>query len=106
MNKATEIKSEIKQMIISVIPDAEVILFGSRARNTHQTESDWDVLVLTSIYETIPYTLEKKLAEKMLDVELKYGTSISTFTYNKEYWKKRGSASSLYVSVAKEGVLL
>ncbi len=37
----------IKQNVLEVDPQAEVWLYGSRARGTANEESDWDVLVLT-----------------------------------------------------------
>lgn len=33
--------------VLEVVPDAGVILFGSRARKEAREESDWDILVLT-----------------------------------------------------------
>lgn len=106
MKTSIEIKSAIKDIIKEILPDAEVILFGSRARGNYEKESDWDVLILTNAFENIPYSLEKTISEKLLDLELETGISISNFVYNRNYWESRGKASSLYVSVSKEGVVL
>ena len=37
----------LKQKIKEVEPSAEIILYGSRARNTAKKHSDWDFLVLS-----------------------------------------------------------
>jgi predicted nucleotidyltransferase len=37
----------IKETVTSVIPGAEVILFGSRAKGTAHEHSDYDLLVIT-----------------------------------------------------------
>ena len=37
----------IKETVTSVLPGAEVILFGSRARGTAMEHSDYDLLVIT-----------------------------------------------------------
>ena len=50
----------IKTTVKSFLPDAKVLLFGSRARGDFNTDSDFDVLVITST--TFP-TKEKKNGE-------------------------------------------
>ncbi|HEY6976714.1 MAG TPA: nucleotidyltransferase domain-containing protein [Chitinophagaceae bacterium] len=37
----------IKSAILKIVPDASIILFGSRARGDWHEESDWDILILT-----------------------------------------------------------
>ncbi len=36
----------VKTAIQDVVPDAEIILYGSRARGTAHPDSDWDFLIL------------------------------------------------------------
>jgi hypothetical protein len=38
---------KIKAVVHGLIPDSRVILFGSRARNTHDERSDYDIMVVT-----------------------------------------------------------
>ena len=40
-------KARIKANVLEVNPEAEVWLYGSRARGTAREDSDWDILVLT-----------------------------------------------------------
>lgn len=42
-----EITSKVKQTVKEFDPNAEVILFGSRARGDYKKDSDWDFLILT-----------------------------------------------------------
>jgi uncharacterized protein len=37
----------IKKTILSYIPDARILLFGSRAKGNYDIESDYDLLVIT-----------------------------------------------------------
>lgn len=37
----------IKSTVNGFLPDAEVFLFGSRARGDHNIESDFDILIIT-----------------------------------------------------------
>ena len=43
-----QILISVKLKVQNVLPDATIILFGSRANNSETEESDWDILVLTN----------------------------------------------------------
>ncbi len=49
MKTDREILELIKATASKYLPDAEVLLFGSHARGEATTESDFDVLVITSL---------------------------------------------------------
>ena len=40
------IVGEIKKLKRQVLPDSQLILFGSRARNEATADSDWDMLII------------------------------------------------------------
>jgi uncharacterized protein len=45
MNQEMLLK-RVKQAVHEVEPEAEIILYGSRARDEAESESDWDFLIL------------------------------------------------------------
>ena len=45
-DKEKYILQQITKTVKSKDPGAEIILFGSRARGTAHSESDWDLLIL------------------------------------------------------------
>lgn len=47
MTNSSSIFVSIKTVVLSVLPDARVFLFGSRARGDFNRHSDYDVLVIT-----------------------------------------------------------
>jgi predicted nucleotidyltransferase len=49
MMKNKEIIEIIKQISHSYLPDAEVLLFGSRARKNASVESDYDILLIINV---------------------------------------------------------
>ena len=44
--KREELLKHVKQTIHEFEPDADIILYGSRARGDAHPESDWDFLIL------------------------------------------------------------
>jgi len=60
----------IKETVHKVFPECQVLLFGSRARQEHTTDSDYDILVLISRemkpLEKMPYraSIRKMLLQK------------------------------------------
>jgi len=65
MDNKTDI---IKSTAIHILPECDVVLFGSRARDTHEADSDFDVLLISkktlSIQEkrSLKARLRKQLA--------------------------------------------
>jgi len=99
------IASLIKNQISRKNPDADVILFGSRARGQATDESDWDILILLNINK-VDKVLEKEYREELFDVELEIGEPISTFVYSKSDWESKFRVTPLYKNIKKEGILL
>ena len=83
-----EFLNSIKTTVLSYIPDAKVLIFGSRARGDFNTHSDFDLLVVTKnnigakekmnmesrISKSLVYSLQKPfdvLLYSQQEVELK-----------------------------------
>ena len=104
MNTKGEILSKIKAYVKQVDAYAEVILFGSWARNEEREDSDWDILILL----TSPVNLkrEQKFRHKLFEFELEYGVSFSTFVYSKKEWKNKHYVTPLYQNIYQDGIKL
>jgi uncharacterized protein len=96
------ILESVKEEVHSIDPQAEVILFGSRARGDNKPDSDWDFLILL---ETPGFDKKMKheLWDKLYELELKTDTVISSLIHTKSDWQKR-SFTPLYQIIEKEGV--
>lgn len=105
MNKKTkDIAQVIRQYVNSIDPTAEVILYGSRARGDARTDSDWDILILTD--EQADLMTERKFRDKLYDLELETGESLSVFVYSKNDWHSKQRISPFYHNVIGEGIRL
>ncbi len=100
-----DILQKIKSGITSVDPDAEIYLYGSRARGDNRKDSDWDILVITQ-REIVTFDFEKDLRDPIFDIELESGEVISLLVYSRNDWITKKSISPLFNNVSKEGILI
>ncbi len=97
------ILNRIKAGISEIDPEAEVYLYGSRARGDNRTDSDWDILVITP-RKKVTLDYETDLRDPIYDIELETGQIISLLVYSELDWKTRMSYSPLFSNIKKEGV--
>ena len=103
--KSSDILKEIKRIAKEVLPKgAQLILYGSRARNEADEDSDWDLLILLDKpkiehgdYDNVLYPF----AALSWDV----GELISPVIYPKEEWGKC-SFTPFYKNVEQDGIVL
>jgi predicted nucleotidyltransferase len=94
----------IKNSILELIPDAEVILFGSRARKDNHDESDWDILVLTN--NKVTHSLKRQISDKLFYISLEFESCINTLTLNKSDWNEKFKYYPLHFEIEKDGKVI
>jgi uncharacterized protein len=82
--KSNELLNRVKSVVRDVSPDAEIILFGSRARESAVTHSDWDFLILLN--KPIDKQLEQTIKDRLYDLELETDTVLSSIIRTKQEW--------------------
>jgi len=100
--KTRNISRLIKQHVAELDPNADVVLYGSRARGDDHIDSDWDILVLTDSQSDIHS--ERRFRHKLYDLELETGESFSVLVYSKHDWHKRQNITPFYRNVSREGL--
>ena len=93
------------EIIRKHIPDARIILYGSRARGEAREDSDYDILVLTA--EKVSSDVEDAMFDETYDVLLKTDQWISIRTMDRSTWNLpvvRGSP--FYKEVNRDGIEL
>ena len=98
------ILGKVKELVKATDPEAEVIIFGSRARSDAREDSDWDILILTP--KAVNLKVEQTFRHKLFELELEYGQAISTFVYSKADWNGKHRATPFYHNVEEEGILI
>ncbi len=93
-----------KQAIHAVVPDADVILYGSRARGDAQDDSDYDLLVLVD--RPADVALHERLISEIFPLE-EDGAVLTLNIHNRDLWNSRlYRAMPFHENVDREGVLL
>jgi uncharacterized protein len=92
----------IKKAVLEVIPDAGVILFGSRARNEQKQESDWDILVLTG--QVVDEQLKRKVRDRLFYEGLEKEICISSLIFNRKEWSEKFNRYPLFFEISKDGI--
>jgi predicted nucleotidyltransferase len=103
-SKTKYISQLIRTSINSVDVNAEVILYGSRARGDERKDSDWDILILTGY--PVDLSLERKFRDKLYDLELETGEPFSVFVYSKTDWQTKQKITPFFDNVTREGLRL
>jgi predicted nucleotidyltransferase len=76
MKKSTSTLKAIKSAVLAFLPDAKILLFGSRVIDNYRTNSDYDILVISevpqNIKEKITYAgkIRNDLAKIFIDVDV------------------------------------
>jgi len=105
MDTNREILELIKVTACKYLPDAEVLLFGSRARKDASLESDFDILVVTNLDLTPKQKLPLKtsIRKDLLKEGIRSDILIQS---RKEVKKKRKLPGHIIKNILKEAILL
>ena len=98
-------RNRIKRNVHEVDPEAEVWLYGSRARGSAREDSDWDVLVL-SPKASLTTAEESRFVDHMCDLIVDTGEVVQLFAYGKDDWHRRHRITPFYQSVQRDAIRL
>ncbi|MGM0529587.1 MAG: nucleotidyltransferase domain-containing protein [Bacteroidota bacterium] len=105
MGKRTEITDLIKTTAREYIPDADVLLFGSRARKNESPDSDFDILIITNLKLTPKEKISLK--SKIRKALLLSGIRSDILIQNKnEIEKKKRLPGHIIRNILNDAILL
>lgn len=97
--------NRVRQTIRQSEPEADLILFGSRARGDATPESDWDLLIVLD--GVVSPQRADAVRHRLYDLALDTDTVLSAIIYSRERWESpRYRATPLHARVAADGVAL
>lgn len=92
----------IKEIVHGIDPTAQVILYGSYARNEEGPDSDIDLLILID-KEKVSHEDHTRLMYPLFDLEMKHGVIVSPRVLPKSWWGKPPLVTPFYENVRREG---
>ena len=104
MNREQLLK-RVKQTILGIEPDAEVIIYGSRTHREAGPESDWDFLILLD--GSVDQERIDAIRHLLYDIEWECGEVISCIVRSRKEWDSPlYKAMPFHENVEREGVVL
>jgi len=98
-----EILKKVKEAVLKLEQSAEVILYGSRARNDFREYSDWDFLILVD--GKVDTTRTDRIRHALFEIELDADQVISSIVRSRQDWNSpRYSVVPLRKNVEREGI--
>ena len=96
---------QCKTAVRHLVPEATLILYGSRARCDASPFSDYDLLILVDT--DVQPALEDRIGDALYDIELEHDVLISALVFNRHTWDEpRYRALPLHENIDREGVLV
>ena len=96
---------QVREEVHRLLPDAKVILHGSRVRNEARQDSDWDFLIIAD--HPLDREIITKLKDSLYDIELENDEVVSSVIRSRQEWfSPEYYALPFKKAVEKEGVIL
>ena len=103
MSHDDKVKKKIKEVVFDTAPDAELYLYGSKARGDSVKHSDWDILILLNT-PNVSFAFETNFMDKFYEIEIETGEVISPLIYSRNDWENNHSATPLFENIKKDGI--
>ncbi len=98
-----DIKEAVKRIVQQYDSEAEIILYGSRARGDATAESDWDFLILLS--NSMTRAEERAMCRALYEIEWDHGEVIVPIIHTRAEWEEpRRRATPFNQVVGREGI--
>ena len=105
MNNPETIQA-IKKLARKVLPEgSQIILFGSRARNTAREDSDWDLHILVPGETQLSLAQTGDYALPFMELGLEINEDIEPIVHSFGHWETK-SFLPIYKNIQKEGIIL
>jgi predicted nucleotidyltransferase len=100
-----KLTERIKKTILGLEPSAEIILYGSRARDDYREYSDWDFLILVD--GRVDNDRADRIRRALFEIELDTDQIISSIVRDRQEWNSpRYSVVPLRMNIEQEGIRL
>lgn len=101
----SELLDRVKSAVKKIEPSAEIILYGSRARQDFHEGSDWDFLILVDGIVDTDRT--DRIRHVIYNVELETNEILSSIVKSRQEWQSpKFRIIPLHENVEREGIVI
>ena len=102
-SRDSKVVSEFKRKVTEAFPEAEIILYGSKARGEGGEFSDLDLLVILD--GVVNTSIEDRIYDLGYELELKHGVILGILVQSRKFWDSDlARAMPLRWNIDREGV--
>jgi len=98
---SSEFLNRINNEVRRYDKNAEIFLYGSRARGDFRPDSDWDILILLDA--SADEAMKEKIRDGLFEIELETNQVITSVIKSKKGWKNL-FVTPLHKNIDKEGI--
>ncbi|MFQ5771892.1 MAG: nucleotidyltransferase domain-containing protein [bacterium] len=103
--KKNDLIKQVKEAVLEIEANAEILLYGSRVRGDSVEQSDWDFLILLD--GNVDDERTDKIRHRLYELEWEFGEVISSIIRNKEEWNSMPFKSMpIHHEIEQEGIRL
>jgi len=96
---------QVKRAVCEIEPEAQILLYGSRAREDSDAQSDWDFLILVD--GALDDERIDRIRHRLYEIEWDCDEVLCSVVRNREEWNSpRYRNMPFHQNVAAEGILL
>ncbi|MFO7928635.1 MAG: nucleotidyltransferase domain-containing protein [Candidatus Humimicrobiaceae bacterium] len=96
---------ELKEILLKNFPLAKLVLYGSKAREDFDRESDIDILVI--LKGKVDDSIREKIFSLSYEIELKYDVIFGILVEPEDFWDSPLAESMpIHWSIDKEGIVV
>ncbi len=98
--KRAELLERVKQAVHEVEPEADIILYGSRARGDAHAESDWDFLILLN--GVVDEARTDAIRHRLYDIEWDCGEVLCSVVRSRQEWNSSLHQGTPFAKILRE----
>ena len=95
-----ELLERVKQAVHDVEPDADIVLYGSRARGDVHAESDWDFLILLD--GVVDEARTDAIRHRLYEIEWDCGEVLCSIVRSRQEWDSSLQQATPFAKILRE----
>jgi uncharacterized protein len=95
-----ELLERVKQAVREVEPEADIMLYGSRARGDAHAESDWDFLILLD--GVVDDTRIDAIRHRLYEIEWDCGEVLCSIVRSRQEWDSPSQQATPFARILRE----